>query len=58
MNITTASNLIAAALLAGHINAETAKRAQTAIREKTACGMPMTNHHRKSIVTLRFGIEG
>jgi hypothetical protein len=57
MNITTASALIAAALAAGKIDQVTANRANFAIRERMHYGMPMTARSRKSIVTLRFGIE-
>lgn len=57
MNITTASALIAAALAAGTIDQAAANRAQFAIRERMHSGMPMTARSRKSIVTLRFGIE-
>jgi hypothetical protein len=58
MNITTASALIAAALASGAISVDQATAANTAIREKMHYGMPMTPRSRKSIVNLRFGIEG
>lgn len=58
MGITTASNLIAAALAAGQIDQATAKRANIAIRERSYYGNAMTGEHRARIVRLRFGIEG
>ncbi|KAF1011083.1 MAG: hypothetical protein E5299_01504 [Burkholderia gladioli] len=58
MNVTTASALIAAALAAGRIDLDTAKRANIAIRERSYYGNSMTGEHRDRIVRLRFGIEG
>lgn len=56
MNISTASDLIAAALDAGQIDRNTAIRAQAAIRERSYYGNRMTPADRCRIVNLRFGI--
>jgi hypothetical protein len=58
MNISTASQIIAAAFQAGRIDAETSRAAQNAIRAKSNYGQAMTGADRARIVTVRYGIKG
>lgn len=56
LSITQAAALIEAALNAGHIDRETAIRAQAAIRERSYYGNRMTGRDRERLLSLRFGI--
>jgi hypothetical protein len=57
MNITNASALITAALASGTIDAATALRAQSAIRESSYYGLRMTADDRQRMLANRFGIS-
>lgn len=58
MTITQASALIAAALAAGQIDAQTASQAHAAVRAQRHYGNRMTPRDRASVLALRFGIGG